>query len=330
MLIGCLSLALAAAAAAQIRPITPVARLSAPVAIAPTPVLFAYQYGAPNLSFVWEQYPAFASPFNRLPTHFLLCLQRLRDGDCTHANAVANVLPSQVPSVPLNAPPAFFPIGYRYTYTPTIPDGKLDDLVKWSVGACTGNTDSSCLFSAHAWMAITTVDMRADNVSGNVQQTSYEVSASGTNLGSRSAFSIPASPNARVSLWDVLFDGANVRCRTDPNAADIRNESTLLVINHKGVLTRFADLPRDAAGNYIASNVIAIYRPNSTYSYTLNDVSLEFLSPGVPQQVGTVSVQVPVNTRPRAFASAVVMDVHSEIYEANETDNGHAECEVVF
>jgi hypothetical protein len=303
----------------------PAVSRSAPVRVSPSPGVFAYQYGTPNLSFIWTQSPAFGFA-GQLPTHFLFCLTRIREPNCSHATAVANLLPSQIPRTMVLSPFTRQPIATRYTHTPTIPDTKLDYIVAWQVLGCTSNADSSCLPASHAWMVAATVDLDALNVSPFISGDTYEVTATGTNVGSRSLSSHPSQAHNEVWIRTALLDSSGTLCRTNPNDPDIREETTLYVIDGYGRMTRFENLPRDADDRYIVSDVRAIYREGDAYDRS-ETLSLD-IAPAQSQSAGTVSITVPMSMRPRALVGGVTMDSRNVIPEPNETDNGHAECEV--
>jgi hypothetical protein len=323
-LASCLLLTCAATVMAQIQP--PIVTRSAPVRVSPSSGFYAYTYSAPNLSFVWTQSPAIGFP-QQLPTHFLFCLKRVLDPDCSHATAVVSLLPSQIPRTTVFSP-LLQPIATRYTYTPTIPDAKLDHIVAWQVLGCTSSADSSCRHSSHAWMVAATVELQAINVSGNVSMNSYIVTAEGTNTGTRSTSSHPSQAHNSVWVRTALIDSSGTLCRTNPNDADIRNETSLYVIHATGQLTQFSNLPRDANNNYVVNDVVAIYRTGGSYDVS-ETLSLD-IAPSQTQSLGSVTVTVPMGMRPRALASAVIMDSRNVMHEVNETNNGHAECEVFF
>jgi hypothetical protein len=321
LLVG-LTSALVATAVAQIRP--PVVSRTAPVRISPSGGFQVYQYGSPNLSFVWQQSPAIALS-GQLPTHFLFCLKRVTDPDCSHATAVESLLPSQIPNTIVRGP-LLQPIATRYTYTPTIPDTKLDYIVAWQVLGCTTNADSSCMHSSHAWMVASTLELDALNISGNVSGNDYVVTTEGTNLGSRSLSAYAHPVHNAVWVRTVLME--NSRCRTDPNAADIRNETSLYVIDAYGRMTQFANLPRDANNRYIANDVVAIYRSGG--SYHVSEQPSVDIAPGQMRSAGSLTVSFMPGDRPRALAAGVSMDSDDILQERDEVNNGHAECEVFF
>jgi hypothetical protein len=325
VVLSSLTVTLVATAVAQIRP--PVVSRSAPVRISPSSGFHVYQYGSPNLSFVWQQHPAMALA-GQLPTHFLFCLKRISDGDCSHATAVATLLPNQIPRMIVRSPLTLQPIATRYTYTPTIPDEKLDYLVAWQVLGCTTNADASCLHSSHAWMVASTLELEALNISGNVSGNNYVVTTEGINHGTRSLSAYAHPVHNAVWVRTVLIDSTNSVCRTDPNAADIRGETTLYVIDRYGRMTQFANLPRDANNRYIANDVVAIYRWGD--SYDESEMPSDDIAPGQTRSVGSLTVSFMPNQRPRALAAGVSMDSDTVLQEADEINNGHAECEVFF
>jgi hypothetical protein len=323
LLLSSLTLSLVASAVAQIQP--PVVSRSAPVRISPSSGFHTYQYGSPNLSFVWQQSPAMALA-GQLPTHFLFCLKRVLDPDCSHATAVANLLPNQIPRTMIRSPLTLQPIATRYTYTPAIPDTKLDYIVAWQVLGCTTDDDSSCLHSSHAWMVASTLELDALNISGNVSGNDYIVTTEGTNSGTRSLSAYAHPVQNAVWVRTVLME--NSRCRTDPNAQDIRGETSLYVIDGNGRMTQFANLPRDANNRYIANDVVAIYRSGG--SYDVSEMPSADIAPGQVRSVGSVTVSFTSSQRPRALAAGVAMDSRNVLQEADEVNNGHAECEVFF
>ena len=324
-------LAAAGLAHAQLFP-PPAATLQAPVQVKPGGTVIEYDYAAPNLSFVWDQGPVIVAPGSSYPSQFVLCLKRINEGACSHATATHNPLASAIPSVLLRAPWTFAPIAYRYTFTPTIPDIKLDEVVAWQVGGCTKSTDSSCAFSAQTWIVISTQDIQAINLSNNVSGPDYIITAQARNRGSRMSREF----KAHLEAWDVLYDPVAERCMNNPNDPSVKNETTLYAIDSKGNVTQFAALPRDAAGNYVVSNVVAIYRPNAGYQW--HDSTLEHLilppTAGMANpprtDLGNFSVSVPQNTRPRAVATKLTVDSGADLIEFNESNNSIAECEPIF
>jgi hypothetical protein len=292
---------------------------SPPDSVSPSSGVFAYQYDAPNLSFVWDQYPAADSSMSITPTHFLFCLQRPSDGPCNHANATANLLPTQVPRVPVQW--ANQTIGYRYTFTPTIPDNKLDEPVTWSVAACWSGNDSSCLLSASTSMVAATAELEARAPDTFVSGDEYDITAQARNLGSR------MSPKftARIEAWEVIMDRSHSLCERDTSA--IEDPATAYVLDKKGVLTQLTQWPVDGAG---PGDVVAIYRSGPTSVHTSIDM-VEVVLPAASTQTLAVPLilNVPTKGRPRAFARALYLDTAAQVYEANEVNNGRAACEVV-
>ena len=307
--------------------VIPVATLHAPVIVAPLARTVVYNYQAPNLTFVWDQSPAIRSPADLLPTHFLICLHQPGPA-CTHANAAFNVPVNGTPNTVIRAPGTFQPTGYRYSYTPIVPDIHLDDNVGYSVGACATPADSSCKFSARTWVIISTWDLHGRNTSGSVFGNEYRISAEIENLGSRSS-----APSAAVlSNSEVLLDPATGDCHVNPNDPAIRNELTLISIDKYGNSRPFGTMHRDPAGNFDQiADIRGIFRPNSTFEYHSIYSTDAVVTPGRLWSFRELLIiNVPVATRPRAFLSAVQADANNTLYEANETNNMHVDCEVVF
>lgn len=323
-------LVLAAPAIAQIIP-PPPAILLAPVQQTPTGGVFDYNYTTPNQSFVWDQYPAIRSPGSLLPTHFLFCLRRITDGPCTHATATHNLLPSAIPSALLRAPGSFSPVGYRYTFTPTVPDSKLDDVVGWQVAACTTTADASCMISARTWIVLATQDVQAVNISSNVIGVTYNIAGEARNRGTRTTREF----RARLEGREALFDPVSEQCLTNPNVMALRNELTLHVVDNKGADKAFAALPRDlVTGDFLVSNVVAIYRPApgvTWQSAVLEHLTLSPTAGMVPPPrtlLGSFPITLPAG-RPRAYVQRLTVDSTNDIMEVREDDNTIAECELV-
>jgi hypothetical protein len=299
---------------------------SAPVAISPASGTFAYQYGAPNLSFVWEQYPAVASQTETLPTHFLLCLRAAQE-TCTHASAAANVLPGQLSSVLLWRNQQ--PVGYRYTFTPTLPDSKLDASVEWSVLGCWGGADSSCHASASKEIVASTSELQAVNLSSYVIGDNYKLTAEGRNRGSRDSRPFDAT----MMAWkEVMFDPATELCVTNPNEPLLPPSDTLWLLDDKGAVTQLSKVPRDATEHYIKlPQVVAILRAADPYGELSSDVHGVVLTPSTTARdfIDNLKVSVPVDERPRAVASAMYLDTGGQVYETDESNNAHVQCEVV-
>lgn len=324
LLLSSLTLTLAATAVAQIQP--PIVSRNAPLRISPAGGFHTYQYGSPNLSFVWQQSPVFAFP-GQLPTHFLFCLKRIGDPNCSHATAVANLLPTQIPRTTIYSA-LLQPIATRYTYTPTIPDTKLDYIVAWQVLGCTTNADSSCLASSHQWMVASTLELDASDVSGNVSVNDYVVSTEGTNHGTRSLSAYAEPVHNTVWVRTALMDASGTVCRTNPNDADIRNDMSLYVIDGFGRMTHFGSLPRGADNKYIVNNVVAIYRWGDSYS--VSELPSDDIAPGQTRSLHSHTVTFTPEQRPRALAAGVHLDSGDVLQEADESNNGSAECEVFF
>ena len=323
----------AEAAMAQLRPVGPIGQLLAPGSVSPIGGV-AYNHAVPDVMFVWDQRPLFQTPYTALPTHFLFCLQSAAASlTCSHSTALENLLPGSIPSALLRSSLNSSPIGTRYFFTPTVPDDLLDRAAFWAVAACTTNDDSSCRLSHWSWVVLSTVDLRAGNITGNVFGDEYRIAAEGQNLGSRPTSELPIIPVAKIRSWQVLMDSVSQTCRTDPNAADIRDESGYYVIDNKGEFTRFEALPRDKAGNYVVSNVVAIFgsgSPSMDYAGEV-DIDLSGLPLGPPTTLPEfVSIRVPAADRPVAFATVLSMDYYLSLADIDDSNDRRAECEVIF
>jgi hypothetical protein len=304
--------------------------LSAPTAISPAYGPYAYDYAAPNLSFVWEQYPAVSTRARPLPTHYLFCMEPA-GVPCTQANALADVLPGQLPSVPLRDSNNQL-IGYRYTFTPTIPDNRLDALFDWSVVGCDA---SACEASKATQIVAATAELVAINLSGNVVPvldekgqvvgSEYRVAAEARNVGSRR--SGPFS--TRIVAWEALGDEIT-GCYTDPNEVVIADPSLAYLIDNRGVLTQLAQVPRDSAGHYVVTGtVVGIIYGSAPVEF--NSAAPSGLRPSrsTRENVGILE-GIPAPARTRPIASAMYLDVDGQVHEADESNNSLVECELVY
>jgi hypothetical protein len=304
--------------------IIPTPQLAAPARISPAGGTFVYDYSAPNQAFVWSQTPAFGSQFQALPNHFLFCLRKLSEPSCSHATAVANLLPLNLTRAPLRAPATNSLLGYQYTYRPTLADDRLDEIVAWGVMGCTGPTDATCKFSGLQWLVLSTMELAVDNVSGTPFGGSYQIVATGRNTGSRETRPF----TTRITEWAVLRDTLRDTCETNLNADGVRNELTLQAIFSDGSVRALSTLPRDAAGKFTSTGVRAIYRPGAaTSTLDFTDVILPAMSGAT--SAGSHTVNVPASDRPRATAIRMMLDSGGAIYEPNENDNVAVDCEVL-
>jgi hypothetical protein len=305
-----------------------------PTPVSPANGLYTHDFNAPNTRFEWTQTPFIAGPGIRLPTHFILCLRKIGESDCGHANALMNLPPGSLASSVIRNPPLFTPVGTRYWHTPVIPEDRLDTEVRWQVGACTTLDDASCQFSGNRWITLATMEMQAVSVSGNLlSRTEYEVTGAARNLGSRAT----RPTRALVNVLKAIYDPSTQGCLRDPNDARVSSDNLVYVADSRGSLTRLVDLPRDAAGNYVATGIIGMYRWGDLYFNSNPPAMVPALPPlaGMPPPlprtpVATFTIPVPVEGRPFAFINTLFVDYGGAINEVDETNNSIAECEPVF
>jgi hypothetical protein len=303
----------------------PTPTLQTPQPLLPATSTITYNYQAPNLTFVWDQYPNSRSLTDLMPDHFLLCLRRATDPPCGHATAIANLLPATLARTYLYGSTPW-PIGRRYSYTPTIPDDRLDQALSWHIAGCTGSQDSTCKVSPLTRILISTQDLRAANVSTTVNGTNYMINGDVMNLGTRT--SLPSA--AMITMREVLIDPSTNGCHLNPNDPMISWESTLQVINSKGQLTPFSRLQRRADLSFVVPvDIRGIYRPGASFqTQTLPNLVLAPSTTAVT--FGPLIASITRDTTTRGYVSTLYVDSASQVQESNETNNGYAECEVIF
>jgi hypothetical protein len=302
---------------------TPVLR--APQPLLPTTSVVTYNYTSPNVTFVWDQFPGARSLYDLLPDHFLFCLRLSTDPPCSHATALANLLPNTIPRVNLYGS-GLQPIGRRYSYTPTIPDDRLDQALSWYIGGCTGPQDSTCRFAPLTRVLISTQDLRAANVSTTVNGTNYMIHGDIMNMGTR--MSLPST--ALLAVREVLIDPTTNACHVNPNDPMINWETNLQVITATGQVTAFSRLQRRADFSYVVpANIVGIHRPGASYqTQTLPNLTLAPSTTAVT--LGPLMASITRDTTTRGYVSALYVDSSSQVQESNELNNAHAECEVIF
>jgi hypothetical protein len=135
----------------------------------------------------------------------------------------------------------------------------------------------------------------------------------------------------------VIFDPVREDCLEDPNDPSVRNDLSLFAVDRRGAHHSFLTLPRDAAGNFVVSDVIGIYRPandNHWFSPAFAQLVLPptaGMSAPLPRTaIGSFDIQVPANSYPRAFVHRLGVDYPGRIDEPNELDNSFAECEALL
>jgi hypothetical protein len=288
----------------------------------PGPGTYAYDYNAPNLTFAWDHYYHY---MNQLPTNFLLCIEPAA-GLCTPAIAIADVLPGELSSSPLNDSNGA-PLGNRYRLTPTIPDNRLDDAVTWSVAACSNGFNGGCRTSLALPIVVSTAELEAHKHLGNVLGQNYIITAHARNLGSRDSRPF----NAKIAAWEVIGDYATGKCVTDPNAITINDATRTWLIDATGVSTQLSQVRRIANRYVVPGNVVAIVEQLPPYIAPSKNVKgIVLPASTAPQSVGQLSVHVPAASRPQAIASALYLDTGAKIYEVDESNNNRADCEVVW
>lgn len=308
-------------------PPPPSPQVAAPILVGPVGgTVYRYDVASAGTTFSWDQ-PAglSASPYRRYPSIFLQCLRRIGDPACTTATASSSDLAGSLSSVPIRNLPNWTISAYRYSPQKTVPATHLDQLIEWQVASCSSSADSSCVKSAPRTLWFSTKDIAATNISANAH-TAYEYNVSGEvrNLGSTDSGTF----TIQIATWAVIVDLDQNACAKDPNHPYLRDNKALYVINSKGVPTQFADLPLDAAGNYIANDVIGIYQPGSFFQ-SGNFTAASQPPQGRPRGVASQTISIGAS-RPQAFVSLAIVDPFNTMVEYDETNNRHAECDMLY
>lgn len=318
--------AIGALGSAQVLPPPP--PVLAPTLVRPSAgTVHRYDVGSPGTTFSWDQGPGLRTvgspPY---PSIFLQCLRRVGDPACSTSTATSSDLAGSLASVPVRNLANQSIVAYRYSPLKMVPDTHLDQPIQWQVASCRTSADSTCVKSAPRALWFSTKDIAAVNVSANPYSThEYNVSGEVRNLGSTDSGSF----TIQIATWAVIVDLDRNACAKDPNHPYLRNQRTLYVIDSKGVPTQLADLPLDAAGNYIVSDVIGIYSPGSFFqsgNFTAaSQPPLQSRPRGVASQ--TISLGA---ARPQAFVSVAIVDPFNTLVEFDETNNRHAECDMLY
>lgn len=313
---------------AQVRlPPPPVPPVATPVLVRPAAgTVHRYDVGTAGTIFTWDQPAGLgSSTYVPYPSIFLQCLRRAGDPACSTGTANSSDLAGSLPSVPVRNFPNQAIVAYRYSPQKTVPDTHLDQPIEWQVGACRTGADSTCVKSAPRTLWFSTKDIAATNVSANPYNAyEYNVSGEVRNLGSTDSGTF----TIQIATWAVIVDLDRNDCAKDPNHPYLRNDKTLYVINSKGVPTQFADLPLDSAGNYIVSDVIGIYPPGAFFQ-SGNFTAASQPPQSRPRGVASQTIQLGAS-RPQAFVSVAIVDPFNTLVEFDETNNRHAECDMLY
>jgi hypothetical protein len=318
--------AVGASGDAQVKP--PPAPVLAPTLVRPVAgTVHRYDVGSSGTTFSWDQGPGIRTPTAPpFPSIFLQCLSRVGDPACSTATATSSDLAGSLPSVPVRNLPNPSVVAYRYSPVKTVPDTHLDQPIQWQVAACRTGADSTCVKSAPRALWFSTKDIAAVNVSANAYSThEYNVSGEVRNLGSTDSGEF----TVQIATWAVIVDTDRNACAKDPNHPYLRNEKTLYVIDSKGVPTQFADLPVDSAGNYIVSDVIGIYWPGSFFQSGNFTAASQPPLQNRPRGVASQTLSIGAS-RPQAYVSVVIVDPFNTLVEFDETNNRHAECDMLY
>jgi hypothetical protein len=114
-------------------------------------------------------------------------------------------------------------------------------------------------------------------------------------------------------------------CLTNVDEIPASEAGRTYVIDDKGGVTQLSQIPQ-AVGHYVVTGTVVGMFQNS------GPKSMDFASPGLPismsSPVGVLAIAAPKSTV--AIVSALYLDVDAEVYEADESNNGSAKCELVF
>lgn len=293
--------------------------------------------GASVVTFKWNQYGIFSMPSQPLPTHFVVCLQR--------ASAPQTCAWPGTWTMPANSGvPIYFNFrvtGYQYTFRapppapdPGIGDSLLDAQMTWIVGACVGQSNGRCSFSAPRNLWLTTKELKAADVEAfGSTRGLLSATAQADNLGTTPS----GETITDFILWQVYNDGPG-RCLTNVNAGFLNSSDE--VITNNGSTFSIGSLPTSGGQHVAPAGTIAI-RPSTA----LID-GTTFNSPSVPvngRSINLATWQRPLMgfSYPASFAVRIFVDsrplpgmpaipgVFGALRELNENDNWRAECLVI-
>ena len=279
--------------------------------------------GATPLVLEWGQFfPTSPGLLLRpLATHFIVCLRpaaapcSLMDHDYLESVAA--------PSPSLTRSGNFFrlaPAGVA------IPNGQLDQALRFTVGACSALTERSCRYSI-AEIYYSTRNPIADTASENGLTTpfTWTINAQATNNGDSD---VPRF-SGKVELFEVLGYGSPGReCVTNVDDTAIRYDSTLVVLDKFGGRTPMAMVSRGVDGRYNGPEVSGVYRLGDLSAVATFITSSPALSANQTSArgIGVVDFPIVAGVTQRTFVLVTTLDTGNVIREFNEKDNVRAKC----
>lgn len=311
-----------------------------PSAPLPTPVLSAPAAGATvkgevpaltTVQFSWVEHGLFSTPGQPLPTHFVLCVKLASQvANCTFGPA--DFLPAgTVPRTTVFS--GSQAIGYRYTYgmpAGSIADNLMNVDTTWTVGACRNAVAANCVFPPTRPLWISTLDLNAQNIADDSSSTRAIFRAQTRNGGSTTLASIPAVETS-ILAWDALKDPATLRCRTDINSPDVRNDADIIVIMDNGVARWMQTLPIINGVRTAPVQVIGMHQWNKGLNVRGEEDFLQYDLPpgGITENATTLSFDLPKALRPKPFIVTMTADRNGVVREFDENNNSGAACEYV-
>jgi len=211
---------------------------------------------------------------------------------------------------------------YNYTFLApgNLPANLIDRELKWNVGACRSQANSSCTFGTAKTVWFSTKDLRADNIS-DAHGSNGDLGFLDWDLVVRNEGSTASGPfGAGMVYVEVYSAGGN--CLTDRNAAVVSPSDYAYLTN--GTYVEVADLAANAA-------IVAI-GPSTPFWLIAPRWMHPGLDPGASAVVGSIneSFDWKAGETQVAFVAIAEVDYSGTLREFDENDNKRVECSVVF
>ncbi|MEZ5458277.1 MAG: hypothetical protein R3E65_02760 [Steroidobacteraceae bacterium] len=237
-------------------------------------------------------------------------------------------------TVNVSAPTAGFSrSGARATLdTGTFVDStQTDRLMRLSIGSCRALSDSTCTFASSQvyFSTINPIAAGAGESPGN-SDALWMLDVRARNSGTS-----PVPALNGVVYYDVALGAGSPgrTCRTDVDAADVRNDADIRVHTVTGTYS-MSNLPRNASGAYQGPAVVGMSRISrasvgALFSTPFNPSLPAALGPDQPTPVrgiATVSFPVAANGLQDTYVVTTLLDTGNQLREFNEQDNLSVQC----
>lgn len=280
------------------------------------------QAGA-QLRLEWTQF-LFSPMPTRPANHFVICVFEPASRNCATTTSRWMRAVGDIPRVPRIAGSQTVGHDYRFDIPTTDADSLLNRQLQWTVGSCETTSASSCTFAAPFSLWLTTINLRARNISDQSDSDELIVDGIVDNHGATYSGQFVAELHA----WRALLNERQT-CLTDIDDAAVKNQN-YLALTSLGQEIEIDALPllpngaRDLGGR----TVVAIYtRPDRAQHFT-GTVTYPGVGPGDSDTV--LSLVASVLPRPTAYARVLLVDPTDSVIEFDETDNRKGECQTLY